>query len=164
MRPWARDAGAHVERLWHDVSRIRACPTRAHYDVATLLLWSCLQPVSNLPIETHFRQADRLSNDEIRRDRRFPGSVGCRLLVRRHRCSVLRAVLHRIQAREGADPRKQHGKAERLSDIIVVPDSRPRMVSELVSWPVSMMIGALKRSCAGYARLRGRRCRASRRP
>ena len=44
--------------------RIRACPTRAHYDVATLLLWSCLQPVSNLPIETHFRQADRLRNDE----------------------------------------------------------------------------------------------------
>jgi hypothetical protein len=47
-------AGAHVEQLRHEVSRTCACPTRAHYDVATLLLWSCIQPVSNLPIEAHF--------------------------------------------------------------------------------------------------------------
>ena len=84
-------AGAHVERLWHEVSRTCTGPTRAHYDVATLLLWSCLQPVYGLPIEAHFRQADGLRNDEIRRDRRLPGSVGCRLRVRRHRCSVWQA-------------------------------------------------------------------------
>jgi hypothetical protein len=35
-------AGAHVERLWHDVIRGSASPTRAHYDVATLLLRSSL--------------------------------------------------------------------------------------------------------------------------
>ena len=86
-------AGAHVERLWHDVSRRCAGPTRAHYDVATVFLRSCLQPVNSLPIEAHFRQADGLRNDEIRRDRRLPGSVGSRLRVRRHRCSVLQAVL-----------------------------------------------------------------------
>ena len=34
-------AGAHVGRLWHDVSRTCAGPTRAHYDVATLLLRPC---------------------------------------------------------------------------------------------------------------------------
>ena len=86
-------AGAHVERLWHDVSRKCAGPTPAHYDVATLLLRSRLQPVNSLSIEAHFRQTDRLRNDEIRRYRRLPGSVGCRLRVRRHRCSALQAVL-----------------------------------------------------------------------
>ena len=35
-------AGAHVERFWHEVSRTCTGPTRAHYDVATLLLRSCL--------------------------------------------------------------------------------------------------------------------------
>ena len=44
-------AGAHVERLWHDVCGRSASPTRAHYDVATLLLRSSLQPVNSLPIE-----------------------------------------------------------------------------------------------------------------
>ena len=47
-------------------------------------------------------------------------------------------------AKLGADARKQHGKAEGLGDIIVGAQSRPRIVSKSVSWPVSMMIGALK--------------------
>src|SRR5262249_20715266 len=97
-------AGAHVEWLWHEVRRTCAGPTRSHYDVATLLLRSCLQPVNSLLIKAHFRQADSLRNDEIRRDWRLPGSAGRRLWIHRHRCSVLQAVLFR----RGSTPVGRH--------------------------------------------------------
>src|SRR5262249_9504782 len=88
-------AGAHVERLWQDVSGTCAGTTRAHSAFAPRPLQPSLQPVNSLPIEAYFRQADSLRNDEIRRDWRLPGSVGRRLWVYRHRCLVFQAVLFR---------------------------------------------------------------------
>ena len=83
-------ARANVERFGRDVGRIRAGFARAHDDIAALLLRPCLQPVNDVSVETHLRQADRLANDEVGRDRRFPGSVRRRLRAGRHGC-LLRA-------------------------------------------------------------------------
>ena len=47
-----------------------------HHDGAAAFLRPPFQPIDVPAVEPHVRQCDRLRDDEVRRDRRFPGAVG----------------------------------------------------------------------------------------
>ena len=73
-------ARARVEGLWRDVAVLAIC-ARPHDDISPLLLRAALEPVDIFPVEADVRQRDRLGDDQVGRDRRLPGTVGCDLLL-----------------------------------------------------------------------------------
>src|SRR5262249_25067422 len=85
-------ARAHVEWSRRDVEGV-ALGAGAHDHEAALLPWPSFDPVEIFPVELGFAERDRLSDDEIGGDRRFPGAVGCGLLARHGRTRDLTRLM-----------------------------------------------------------------------
>ena len=67
-------ARARVEWRWNHVGR-RCALFGAHHHRPALLLRTPFQPVDVSTVEPHVRQRNRLRDDEVRRDRRFPRAI-----------------------------------------------------------------------------------------